>query len=151
MADAMDDAAGRVDEQAPALRAPGEGAALVGGFGIDPERVLDRGAEQLTAPVRWMRSRIFSSRRAGTYRSSPASPIFTPSQNVSAAPAIDPAAASNTATQAPCCWRALSIMTTASMPKGNEKNIVASRAARTKTPKGDANSPTSWRLSECTP
>jgi len=41
-------------------------------------------------------------------------------------------------------------MTTASMPKGTEKNTVESSAASAKTPAGDAKTPISHRVSECT-
>ena len=53
---------GRVHEQAPTARAPGERRVLVGGLGIDAERVLDARAQELAAVVQ----RAPTSRRGRT-------------------------------------------------------------------------------------
>ncbi len=50
-------------------------------------------AASVSAPVLLTRRLMRCSRRGGTYRSRPFSPIFAPIQNVSAAPASDPAVA----------------------------------------------------------
>ena len=51
VADAVRHGRGGVHEQPPAARAPGERRVLVGGFGIDAERILDPRAQQLAAVI----------------------------------------------------------------------------------------------------
>src|SRR5262245_2471301 len=72
-----------------------------------------------------------------------------PIQNVSAAPAVEPAVAMSGTIQASRPMRAERMITAASMPNGSEKNSVESSAASTKTPIGDAQRATTQRLNGC--
>ena len=93
-AEAQDAADGQRDEERPRLHFE-----RAGGEHERRERKRRRNqiehGERDRRPSSRTRARIASRRLAGTQRSSPCSPILTPIQKVSAAPAIDPAVASS--------------------------------------------------------
>src|SRR5215207_1697934 len=72
-------------------------------------------------------------------RSSPASPTLLPIQNVASAPATEPAVASNATAHHGATPRIDRTTVAASIPNGNQKNRVESRAARIRMPIGLAN------------
>src|SRR5438128_3487371 len=98
------------------------------------------------APLRRTLARTFARRLARMYRWSRLSPMVRPIQNVSQAPASDPAVASNGTIHARARSRAANRMTAASIPNGSDRNTVESSAASTTTPSGETNSDRTQRV-----
>src|SRR5690348_8684211 len=74
--------------------------------------------------------------------------MVRPIQNVSQAPASDPAVASSGTIQARPWRRAASITTAASIPNGSDRNTVESSAARMTIPTGETKSDRTQRVKD---